>query len=66
MKEPRSLNAILAQEHASLNRMRRVTKQGLMLLNPGELSGDLKDPDGSILYAYLCSEGGGREWHVLG
>jgi hypothetical protein len=32
--------------HAVVKGAHAPQKQGLMLLNPGELSGELKDPDG--------------------
>ena len=47
VKAPKSLAAILAQEHASLAHIRGTKTQGLQILNPGELSGELKDPDGT-------------------
>jgi hypothetical protein len=54
IKQPRSLDAILSQEHRALSNLEGSKKQGLMLLNPGELSGELKDPDGEwLLLRYL-------------
>ena len=43
-----SLDAILSREHEALAKLEGVKKQGLMMLNPGELSGYLKDPDGEL------------------
>ena len=48
----KSLDAILAQEHASLAHIRGAKRQGLQLLNPGELSGELKDPDDPWGYSH--------------
>jgi len=52
VKEPSSLNAILLHEHEALANMEHVRNhaslQSLLPLNPGELSGESKDPDGEI------------------
>jgi len=52
IKEPRSLDAILSQEHQALANMEGAKKQGLVMLNPGELSGYLKDPDDPWGYSH--------------
>ena len=46
VQKPQSLNAILSHEHRALENLEGGKKEGLMMLNPGELSGYLKDPDG--------------------
>ena len=48
MQTSQSLDAILSREHEALAKLEGVKKQGLMMLNPGELSGYLKDPDGEL------------------
>jgi len=52
VKQPRSLDAILSQEHRALRNLGGSKKQGLMMLNPGELSGYLKDPDDPWGYSH--------------
>ena len=48
----KSMDAILSQVHASLARIRGAKRQGLQLLNPGELSCELNDPDDSWGYLH--------------
>mmetsp|Transcript_104788 Transcript_104788/g.168696 ORF Transcript_104788/g.168696 Transcript_104788/m.168696 type:complete len:351 (-) Transcript_104788:138-1190(-) len=56
VKEPSSLNAILLHEHEALANMEHVRNhaplQSLLPLNPGELSGESKDPDDPWGYAH--------------
>jgi putative component of membrane protein insertase Oxa1/YidC/SpoIIIJ protein YidD len=52
IKEPHSLDAIIAQEHQTLAHLEGVKAQGLRILNPGELSGELKDPDDPWGYSH--------------